>query len=87
MSLKFLNPFLYSTPTSTEVTKPLISKFFKSFVVFYTSPLEMGSKVAVDRHSGIIRNMNIWYVELKAKGRRTFIPTSFFYDKVIEIFD
>lgn len=86
MLLGFLNPFKKNT-NNLEITKPLISKVFKSAVVLCTSPLSVGSKIYSDKYSGSVYNMNIWYVELREKGRRIFIPTSNFYDKTIEIAD
>jgi hypothetical protein len=84
MFFKLLNPFKQNNLTNTEITKPLMQKIYKSVLVLYTAPVYCGRKVVIDKYSGIVQDMNLWYVKLKSKNRSIFIPTSFIYDKVIE---
>lgn len=87
MLLKFLNPFKQNNVTNSEITKPLMQKIYKSFLVLYTAPIFTGKKVSVDKYSGVVQDINLWYVRLKSNNKAIFIPTSFIYDKVIETQD
>jgi len=87
MILKLLNPFKQNNLTNSEITKPLMQKIYKSALVLYTSPLQVGKKIAVDRYAGVVQNINLWYIKLQSNRRSIFIPTSFIYDKIIETQD
>ncbi len=87
MLLKFLNPFKQNNLANSEITKPLMQKIYKSILVLYTSPIQTGKKIAVDRYSGVVKDINLWYVKLQTSKRSIFIPTSFIYDKIIETQD
>ena len=84
MLFNFLNPFKQNNLTNSEITKPLMQKIYKSVLVLYTAPVYTGRKVVIDKYSGIVQDMNLWYVKLKSQNRIIFIPTSYVYDKVIE---
>lgn len=85
MLLGFFNPLRTSNLANSEITKPLMQKIYKSFIVLYTAPLSIGRKVSVDRYEGVVQNMSLWYVKLKSRSRHIYIPTSFIYDKVVEV--
>ena len=87
MLLKFFNPFRQNNLTTSEITKPLMQKIYKSILVLYTSPIQIGKKITVDKYAGVVRYINLWYVKLQTNKRSIFIPTSFIYDKVIETQD
>lgn len=79
------NPFKQNNLASSEITKPLVQKIYKSFIVLYTAPLSVGRKISVDRYEGVVQNMNLWYVKLRSRSRHIYIPTSFIYDKIVEV--
>lgn len=85
MFLGFFNPFNSPNLMTSEITKPLVQKIYKSFIVLYTSPLYVGRKVTIDKYSGCVANANLWYIKLIDKNRSIYIPTSFIYDKIVEI--
>lgn len=62
-----------------------MQKIYKSFIVLCTAPLSIGRKVSVDRYEGVVQNMGLWYVKLRSRSRQVYIPTSFIYDKIIEV--
>jgi len=85
MFLNFINPFKRQNLANTEITKPLMQKIYKSLIVLYTSPISLNQTVAVDRYSGKVKSINLWYTTLVSKHKRIYIPTSFIYDKIIEV--
>lgn len=84
---KFLRLFKAGVANNTEVTKPLTQKIYKSFLVLYTAPFARGSKIAVEKYQGVVQGMDLWYLKLKAQNRCIFIPTSYVYDKTVEVFE
>lgn len=85
MFLKLFNPFKQHNLTSTEITKPLMQKIYKSLIVLYTSPITTNQNITIDRYAGTVKSVNLWYVTLVSKQKRIYIPTSFIYDKIIEV--
>lgn len=85
MFLRLLNPFRQSSLTASEVARPLVQKIYKSFIVLYTSPLCPGRRVTIDKYAGCVGSVNLWYVKLVSKHRSVYIPTSFVYDRVVEV--
>lgn len=83
----FLSPFKQGIISNTEVTKPLSQKIYKSFLMLYSAPFSRGDKIAIDKYEGIVQRMDLWYLKIKSKNRCVFIPTSFIYDKTVEVFD
>lgn len=81
------SPFTKQIFTKSDISKPLTQKVCKSLFVMYTAPFSKGSKVSIDRFDGVVQSVNLWYVKLKSKGKSVFMPTSFIYDKIIEVYD
>lgn len=85
MLLGLFSPFKRTNVPNSVITRPLMQKIYKSFIVLCTAPLSIGKKVSVDRYEGVVQNMSLWYVKLKSRCRHVYIPTSFIYDKIIEV--
>lgn len=85
MFFHFLNPFKQNNVSSSEITRPLMQKIYKSFIVLYTAPISKGMKVDIDKYGGMVHSIDIWYCKLSSKNEYVYIPTSFIYDKVIKI--
>lgn len=84
---KLLNLFRRSVTNNQELTRPLSQKIYRSLLMLYTAPFRNGNKVSIDRYSGVVQRMDLWYVKLRSTGKCIFIPTSFIYDKTIEIIE
>lgn len=85
--LWFLSPLKAGVIGNPEVTRPLTQKIYRSLIMLYTSPFGRGDKILVDRYQGVVQGMGMWYLRLKSSNKTVFIPTSFIYDKPIELFD
>ncbi len=83
--LNFFNPFRLKILTNTEISKPLYTKLYKSLLALYTVPFSKGDRVSIDKYSGVVQRIDIWYLKLKSQNRYVFIPTSFIYDQTIEV--
>lgn len=83
----FFKPFRYGIVKNPEVTKPLTQKVFRSLVVLCSAPFARGDKITVDRYTGVVQRMDLWYLKIRRTGRVVYIPTSFIYDKTIEVFE
>ena len=83
----FLNLFSKNTMVNSEISKPLTQKIYKSFIVLYTASFSIGKKIFVEKYQGIVQNLNLWYLKLKTKNSTVYMPTSFIYDKIIEIYE
>lgn len=82
-----LRPFKLGIVKNPEVTKPLTQKIFRSLLVLYSAPFSRGDRVAIDRYTGVVQGMGLWYLKVRGAGRVVYIPTSFIYDKTIEVFE
>lgn len=87
MLLGLLNPFRQNNLTNSEITKPLMQKIYKSFIVLYTAPIVKGKKLAIDKYGGVVQSIDLWYLKLKSQHKTIYIPTSFIYDKIVESMD
>lgn len=77
---------------NAEVTKPLSQKIFKSIFTLYTAPFGRGDNISIEKYSGIVQYMNMWYVKIStttnSKYKKSiYIPTSYIYDKTIEVYE
>ncbi|KAI5151391.1 hypothetical protein ENBRE01_2107 [Enteropsectra breve] len=70
---------------NSDISRPLTQKLYKSMIVLCTSPLKAGTQTSIDKYSGIVKSTSLWYCQLRSKNKRIYIPTSFIYDKIIEI--
>ena len=81
------HPLMNKIIAKADISKPLAQKISRSLFVLCTAPFSRGSKVSIDKYDGVVQKYDIWYVKLKNKNRTIFLPTSFIYDKIIEVYD
>ncbi|ORD97880.1 hypothetical protein A0H76_874 [Hepatospora eriocheir] len=78
--LKLLTKFFIKEPSND-----LQNKLHKSLFVMLTVPFIRGDSIKIDCFKGSVISMNLFYLKLKNKNNTIYIPTSFIYDKVIEV--
>lgn len=70
-----------------EFVKPLGQKVYRSLAVVATAPWKRGSHVRVEGCEGVVRSAGLWFVCLRSVGRAVYVPTSYFYDKPVTIYE
>ncbi|KAI4291605.1 hypothetical protein PAPHI01_0879 [Pancytospora philotis] len=85
--LGLLNVFRRNVIGNPEVSRPLSQKVYRSLLMLYTAPFGRGNKITIDRYTGVVQQMDLWYLKLKSQNKCVFIPTSFIYDKTIEVYE
>ena len=73
--------------STSDVARPLAQKLFRGLLVLYTAPFSRGDNVVIDKYQGIVQHMDLWYLRLKSHKKYVFLPTSFVYDRVVEVFE
>ncbi|KAI5168672.1 hypothetical protein PAEPH01_0318 [Pancytospora epiphaga] len=84
---RFFSPFKRGILSNSEVTRPLSQKIYRSFIMLYTAPFTKGDKITIERYTGVVQRMDIWYLKLKSINKCVYIPTSHIYDKSIEVYE
>lgn len=85
--LSFFTPLKRGILNNAEVTRPLSQKIYRSFIMLYTAPFSRGDKITVERYTGVVQRMDVWYLKLKSPNKCVYIPTSHIYDKTIEVYE
>ncbi len=80
--LKFISKMLL---VDNSFHKEIQNKILKSAFVLFTVPFKRGNKVKIDKYSGSVQSINLFYMKLNNRSRNIYIPTSFIFDEIIEV--